>query len=751
MQVNIQKTIARTLIMLMIISSVLSITLIKKAYAAPEFHVSPKDNLYDTNTTSVGYRFNITIWFNDPAAVYAWQVRLNYNATLLNCTGAWQPSWDTTYLFYGKTTVKPVPSFTAGSVLIADTLMGAGSVSASGYKKLAIIELQIVRAPVFGDLSCVLNMDNVDTYWLDEDLNEGVLIKTNGNYKYSGPPITTTIYVDPARIADPLLTPSHNFTVNINISDAISLYSCTFRLGFNGTIIHATAAQLGSFFPPSITPIVVINNPTGYVEFTASLVPPDLPASGNGTLATIDFHVETQGNTTLHLYNVGIFDNTNQSLPVGETRDGYFNNALIAKLYVDPPEIIDPTLVPPKTFEIHIMLDDVENLYGYEFNMSYNKDVLTCLYIIINDALNETNYTPDTQISNSKGFVWARVLYYPPATPLTTYTPVALATICFRVKSLGATPLHLHDANLADPDGNPIAHETSDGFVMTVIRDVAVTSVTPNRDWAYAGWPVNIEVVAKNLGNVSETFNVSAFCNETLIQTVLVAGLPPNTESNFTITWDTTGVSAGMYQISANATTVPFEINLTNNVYRDGYVAIFTVKRDVAVTNVDPGTDFTYQGRTINITVTAENLGEITESFNVTAFYDGTPIGTIGVVNLTAATAANLTFSWNTALITPCHNYTISAEASLVPYEYNVTNNAFTDGTVKIRFVGDIDGDGKVDVRDVAIASAAFGSYPGHPRWDPRADITGPIYLVPDLRVDTRDVAMISKNFGKGC
>ena len=108
------------------------------------------------------------------------------------------------------------------------------------------------------------------------------------------------------------------------------------------------------------------------------------------------------------------------------------------KLYVDPPSIIDPTLMPPKTFDVNISLADVTNLYGYEFNISFNPSILTCLYLMVNDVLGETSYTADTLASNIKGFVWVKVAYYPPATPITTSAPVALATIHFRVKSPGA-------------------------------------------------------------------------------------------------------------------------------------------------------------------------------------------------------------------------------------------------------------------------------------------------------------------------
>jgi parallel beta-helix repeat protein len=62
---------------------------------------------------------------------------------------------------------------------------------------------------------------------------------------------------------------------------------------------------------------------------------------------------------------------------------------------------------------------------------------------------------------------------------------------------------------------------------------------------------------------------------------------------------------------------------------------------------------------------------------------------------------------------------------------------------IRVRMTGDIDCDGKVDVKDVAAAAVAYGSYPGHPKWDPNADENE------DDRIDVRDIALISRNFGK--
>ncbi len=61
----------------------------------------------------------------------------------------------------------------------------------------------------------------------------------------------------------------------------------------------------------------------------------------------------------------------------------------------------------------------------------------------------------------------------------------------------------------------------------------------------------------------------------------------------------------------------------------------------------------------------------------------------------------------------------------------------------------DINHDLKIDIKDIATAALAFGSYPSHERWNPHADITGSIALEPDGQVDIRDIALIALHFGE--
>jgi len=57
--------------------------------------------------------------------------------------------------------------------------------------------------------------------------------------------------------------------------------------------------------------------------------------------------------------------------------------------------------------------------------------------------------------------------------------------------------------------------------------------------------------------------------------------------------------------------------------------------------------------------------------------------------------------------------------------------------------VGDINGDGVVDIFDAIILSTAFGSTPGQPNWDPRADLDA------SEEIDIYDAIILSTHFGE--
>jgi hypothetical protein len=187
----------------------------------------------------------------------------------------------------------------------------------------------------------------------------------------------------------------------------------------------------------------------------------------------------------------------------------------------------------------------------------------------------------------------------------------------------------------------------------------------------------------------------------------------------------------------------------------DGTVQVTAGVHDVAATNVIPSKTVICQNYTGNVTVTVENRGNFTETFDVTVRGNATNIQT-RAITLDSGDYATMTFTWNTTGFGK-GNYAIEAVADIVQNETNINDNNFTDGWIMITMVGDLTGapghsewdfvpDGSVDGSDLIVAAICFGSYPGAPlpmRWNANCDITN------DNSVDGSDLIIIARHFGE--
>jgi hypothetical protein len=120
-------------------------------------------------------------------------------------------------------------------------------------------------------------------------------------------------------------------------------------------------------------------------------------------------------------------------------------------------------------------------------------------------------------------------------------------------------------------------------------------------------------------------------------------------------------------------------------------------------------------------------------SFAVTLLGDEpgkTGSGTLGTIVLKSNARGNTTLEIRDLVL-------VDPSATPIPTtEYTVEN-----GTVIIDGGGagaDINGDGVINIEDIALAAQAFGTSPGDPRWDPAADINK------DGTADIRDLVAIA-------
>jgi hypothetical protein len=152
--------------------------------------------------------------------------------------------------------------------------------------------------------------------------------------------------------------------------------------------------------------------------------------------------------------------------------------------------------------------------------------------------------------------------------------------------------------------------------------------------------------------------------------------------------------------------------------------------------------DHIYSDWIVTTTVTVENKGTFQETFDVTAYYNGSTIGTKSVTNLAPFTQKTLSFQWNTAGLPTYVSYLISSQTSTIPGDINTTNNNINYGTTSTKHLGDVDGDRDTDIFDIVRIASIYGSQSGGMKWNIQAD------LVPNGEIDIFDVVVAATEFG---
>ena len=159
-----------------------------------------------------------------------------------------------------------------------------------------------------------------------------------------------------------------------------------------------------------------------------------------------------------------------------------------------------------------------------------------------------------------------------------------------------------------------------------------------------------------------------------------------------------------------------------------------------------------------DINATVENQGNSYETFDVTAYFNNHSLPPLAVIDLAPGLNTTLTFKlklggeyviaifpspWPDPTKPMIENLTIRVEADVVPSEVDTSDNVYVDGVVTVIWMAiDFDGDGIIDMRDIAATARLFGSHNGDPRYDPMLDFNQ------DNWIDMRDIVPVARNFG---
>ncbi len=399
----------------------------------------------------------------------------------------------------------------------------------------------------------------------------------------TGGQVETKIYVDPALGT---ANPGETFTVHVKIANVEDLWDYEFRLKWDPALLDVTRVTEGSFLNaeefyetffvkkedfPSIGHL--------YVVCTLLGEPVSAAASGDGTLATVEFQVLDAGNCTLDLYGTLLEEPPPEQLRIQHTaEDGFFKYPL-SEVCVDPPSIIDPSLIRGDTFNVSINITMAVEVYAWRFNMSWDPTLLNVTESKEGTFLNQEgayNTSFVTKISQEEGYLYANCTLLGEAPEASASGNGTLIIVTLMVETKGATVLHISEATLMNYEGAEISALTKDGYFSNILGDVAIISVSVSPNTVRAGDSVTVFVVAKNEGEITfgQSVDVTIYYNERFLGTLGVSDMNPGDEKTLSFSWTTKDLDEGNYTIEAVASPLPGETNTANNSYVYKYLVV---------------------------------------------------------------------------------------------------------------------------------------------------------------------------------
>jgi PKD repeat protein len=499
-------------------------------------------------------------------------------------------------------------------------------------------------------------------------------------------PTMPNVFVDPPETIDFAKGVGSTFTIRVNVSDVVNLYGWQINMTFNPAVVNTTTASIveGEFLKQAGTTQPLgkkVNNTLGtiLVGYMLKFPYPLEGASGNGALVSITFKVRAEERGTLLRFVTGTKLNTvvgTTLVPIEHTtEDGLFDNRVgnappIASFSADPS-----TAGVSDTIRFNASASYDPDAWLVSYHWDYGDDETE---VYMREPLKNINLTAKTtHIYNQAGI----------------YTVTLTVT---------------------DNDGSAATTTAS----VAIGNDVAIIGIKTSHIAVMRGLPVTINVTVANegYGNV-ESFSVTAYYNDTTIETQELVDFAPQTETTLTFTWNTTGLSLGKYIIKANAT-VEEDYEKSNNELIDGAVNVsrtnimdysvvvggFTFHVIVESTSAISSFNFVWADKRIGFNVTGETDTEAFTNVTIptdllggsyTVFFEGVSIvpapqettnGTHTFLYFTYVHSSHTVEIYGTTVATPpVAIFTISTSRAVAgtPVSFNATDSYDPDGNIE--------------------------------------------------------------------
>jgi hypothetical protein len=468
-----------------------------KAQGAQIF-VDPAENIFYTDTTSVGTEFTVDVMAVDwvDPGVLGYEFKLSYDNTMLEAVAAAIPDGHWLTPEGAPTSFFPVDSGTInhaeGLVSFAATLLSPEP-GKTGGGVIATITLQITAAPALGEtLECDLAI--VEAILVDPTATEippASYDNIPGIYQYISPPPPSPYLAASSKGWDEAAAEAAGrvFEITITIHDVLPdwhLVGIQFELQFNSTLINTSEEEIleGDFLSYFGETYFVAKMDTDNV-IAGQLQLPPWPgphgwANGSGVVATIQFHAvhsaPPAASCDLTLTDKCILvDDVGELIPIDRLEHGLYQITVAPPPYLslNPQTATLDTI--GETLDLNVGVNDLDAgfmMVGAEFKVYYDTSLFSITETDISEGTDnimrevadrtETDLFFQAYVDDSYGLVGIIILPLPNGTwPYYPEGTGTLAQLTFTLLNqdptqVMTTEITLDEALLVDSNAKPI-------------------------------------------------------------------------------------------------------------------------------------------------------------------------------------------------------------------------------------------------------------------------------------------------------
>jgi len=378
----------------------------------------------------------------------------------------------------------------------------------------------------------------------------------------------TRISLNPSQITAQV---GETFTVDVNIEKVVDAFAYEFKLTWKYNVISLQSAvrPAGHFLEPVLdptnyfVPIWKINETrVGGLQtahFGYTLLAPENARTGSGALVKLTFKVLAIGETTIALTDSKLAGESAMLIP-HTTANGYFLNG-------DPYHDV-------AVIDVRLSRDSARSgeIVGVQVDLANNGNVFeNFLLTVYADT--------STAIVGDELIIGFRSSTLPPNSPV--------STVYFLWDTSSAPPGNLMTSAFAQevPDDSNLTNNLFVNGVIQIllgVHDLAVLDIRLRMSVAYIGDLAQVEVDIQDQGTFEETAFVRVYADldtEVIGDEVVVGnatiGLSGYSDCTLAFWWNTTGLAAGNYTISAAIDPLPEEAELQDNNMTRGIIQLF--------------------------------------------------------------------------------------------------------------------------------------------------------------------------------